>query len=446
MMGIVEVVTHLGPLAKRLRKTSGADSVILVDKSYRAQLTRAQTGKFLEDYYLVHGDASAQNIQLLESMGEHAFTRVNPIQILDDQIMTQYLLQDSLGRLMGYWLTFEDKAVLDLTEVGLFKKQYSYGFLVLVILSLLLILLYQLQRKAEAGRNYYRSILDATSDIVLVTKGKQLIDANVPLFEFFSEYINIKDFLKHHDCVCHTFEPGAGLLQKYMFGEFWIDYVLQHPEKEHIAKIMRQGKEHYFRVKAAVVQSNEEGLVSIIMHDMTEQQQYKKRLEKQAETDELTGIANRLVFNRKLSEEVTRAHRYQNPLCLAIFDIDLFKSVNDEFGHDVGDEVLRTISSVVSSLLRETDIFCRIGGEEFAIVMPETELKDARVVSERLRKSVAELSEELVPKPLTVSVGLSHMTRWDSNKSLFKKSDKALYQAKDSGRNQVITAEDEQSS
>ncbi len=133
-------------------------------------------------------------------------------------------------------------------------------------------------------------------------------------------------------------------------------------------------------------------------------------------------------------------------MCLAIFDIDLFKSVNDEFGHDVGDEVLRTISSVVSSLLRETDIFCRIGGEEFAIVMPETELKDARVVSERLRKSVAELSEELVPKPLTVSVGLSHMTRWDSNKSLFKKSDKALYQAKDSGRNQVITAEDEQSS
>ncbi len=440
-LGMLEVVSHLTSLAERLAKIQRISSVILVDKRYKAQLTRADKTRFLNDFYIVNENFKTYDIELLQQFGEAQFTKIVPIQKLNGTVITQYVIEDSLGRLMGYWFAFEDLSTVDLTEVRLLNKQYLYGSVIVSFLSLLLVLIYVLRQKAEEGRKYYRNILNATSEIILVSDHSKIIDANKLFFDFYSEFKDLKAFLKHYECICDTFESGNGFLQKYVDGKYWLDYALDHVDQEHIVKISKDDKPYYFQVKVALVQLSETPLYSIIMHDVTKQELYRMRLEYQAETDPLTGIANRLVFNKKLTEEVTRANRYQNPLCLAVFDMDHFKSINDEFGHDTGDHVLRIVSGEVTSLLRETDIFCRIGGEEFAVIMPETELHDAKMVMERLRASV-ELLSDGVAAQLSISIGVSRLSRWDSDSSFFKKTDEALYRAKKAGRNRVVVSDE----
>jgi len=441
MLGMIEIITHMDALSKRLSKTQKLSSVILVDKRFQQQLVNADKNRFLNGFYIVNSDAEADSLDRLQAMTEQRFAQIMPVQVADGKVVTQYLLVDSLGRLMGYWFTFTDLADIDWTDLRLLNKQYLYTSIIVTSLVLLLLWIYALQRKTEKRRKYYRNILNATSEIILVTNRTKIIDANQLFFDFYSDYRSIGEFLKHYDCVCETFEEGNGYLQKQMGEQYWLDYVLENADQEHIAKVSKDGQPHYFQVKVASIELDGELLYPIILHDVTQQIIYKKQLEHIAETDSLTGIANRLVFNRRLSEEINRANRYEKDLCLALFDIDHFKSINDNYGHDAGDRVLKLLSMNVSSMLRETDLFCRVGGEEFGIIMPETQLQDARMVMERLRIAVANIND-LDVKNLTISIGLSYMVRWDSDTVLFKKTDLALYKAKKAGRNCVMIGEE----
>jgi diguanylate cyclase (GGDEF)-like protein len=195
-------------------------------------------------------------------------------------------------------------------------------------------------------------------------------------------------------------------------------------------------------VKVAQIDIYEKPLFSVIMHDITSQELYKQQLEYLSETDVLTGVSNRLVFNRTLVKEIQRAHRYHSELSLLMFDIDFFKNINDSYGHDVGDQVLITLCEIISQLLRETDVFCRVGGEEFAIIMVETNLEQATQTAERLRKAIEDMEKGVLPTSLTVSFGVAAMTRWDSDKTIFRRADEALYQAKENGRNRVEVAQE----
>lgn len=164
-------------------------------------------------------------------------------------------------------------------------------------------------------------------------------------------------------------------------------------------------------------------------------------LERQAHTDFLTGVANRRYFMELAEAELSRSLRYNTPMSLLIFDIDHFKCVNDNFGHKTGDLVLQAISAELKQVLREVDIFGRIGGEEFAIVMPDTGLESARFAAERLRQAVARaelLTDTEERLHITISLGLVALsTEINDIKSLLKAADEALYVAKNSGRNLV---------
>lgn len=166
-------------------------------------------------------------------------------------------------------------------------------------------------------------------------------------------------------------------------------------------------------------------------------------LEKQATTDSLTGIFNRGHFLKCAQIELDRAQRYNHALVLLMLDIDHFKQINDSYGHRVGDETLRQFSRLCQENLRSTDVFGRIGGEEFAILLPETDPKTAENVAQRLRQ---ELSQLIIPTEknsvhFTVSIGLALLRRNDDIDSLMQRADTALYQAKREGRNRVILSE-----
>ena len=158
-----------------------------------------------------------------------------------------------------------------------------------------------------------------------------------------------------------------------------------------------------------------------------------------ATLDALTNLNNRRQFETRLKQEIAITKRQNNPLCAMMIDIDFFKKVNDTYGHASGDEVLRTVASVIKAQLRESDIPARYGGEEFAVLLPYTHIEEAKIVSERLRKAVEETTVQLddLTINVTISMGLAEFTQDETGEELFERADKALYEAKESGRNRV---------
>jgi len=162
-------------------------------------------------------------------------------------------------------------------------------------------------------------------------------------------------------------------------------------------------------------------------------------------TDQLTGLHNRRYMGRHLNTLISNAEKSGRPIAFLILDIDHFKSVNDTYGHDIGDEVLREFASRISANVRGIDLACRYGGEEFVVVMPETDMELASTVAERLRRSVETSAFAISRAPhnlnITISIGIaSSQGTGDSADSLLHRADQALYRAKREGRNRVVAA------
>jgi diguanylate cyclase (GGDEF)-like protein len=168
---------------------------------------------------------------------------------------------------------------------------------------------------------------------------------------------------------------------------------------------------------------------------------YVERVKQLAYLDGLTGIFNRRFFELRIMEEIERARRYQTGMAVIMADIDQFKRLNDEFGHLLGDEVLRQVSSLFHQQLRKMDVVCRYGGEEFGILLAQVNGDEAMVVAGKLRKMVAAWQFPGVPRTITVSAGTAvfpeHGTTRDD---LVRAADTALYAAKQAGRNRVCLA------
>ena len=164
------------------------------------------------------------------------------------------------------------------------------------------------------------------------------------------------------------------------------------------------------------------------------------QLERLATTDSLTGLANRRCLFEHLEQEVYRARRYGTPLSLVMFDIDHFKRINDSWGHAAGDGVLRKIALETHRLLRKTDRAGRYGGEEFVVLLPETDLAEAMLLAHRLTQSISSMvitPEHGSPISVTVSAGVAALAPDESGEELILHADQALYRAKQGGRNRV---------
>jgi len=163
--------------------------------------------------------------------------------------------------------------------------------------------------------------------------------------------------------------------------------------------------------------------------------------QKNAMQDALTKLPNRLAWNQRLDYEFSRWHRYQSPLVVVIWDIDDFKKVNDTYGHKAGDKVLTTIATLLKDRVRETDFIARFGGEEFVMLLPETEVAPAQAVVEKLRKAVEDCEFHHGEKrvAITVSGGMTQFKKGDTPETAFERSDQFLYKAKASGKNRCYS-------
>jgi two-component system, cell cycle response regulator len=162
-----------------------------------------------------------------------------------------------------------------------------------------------------------------------------------------------------------------------------------------------------------------------------------RRLEELSLTDSLTRVANRRAFDERIAAGFEHARRYERALSLVLVDIDRFKTINDKYGHDAGDHVLRAVADAIADNSRHSDFVARIGGEEFAILLPETPLFEAMQFGEKLRCSIAVAPN--TPERVTISIGIANMPHSliKNAADLFHAADQALYRAKANGRNRV---------
>ena len=159
--------------------------------------------------------------------------------------------------------------------------------------------------------------------------------------------------------------------------------------------------------------------------------------------DQLTGIPNRRAYQARLAEERRRTKREGKAMCLVIWDIDHFKSINDRYGHQMGDKVLACVAQKITQRLRGSDFTARFGGEEFVSLLPDCEIDDALQLTDQLRREIAccdQVSEQGLLE-VTLSCGIAKLDPEESDRALFARADVALYRAKRQGRNRVCLAD-----
>jgi len=204
------------------------------------------------------------------------------------------------------------------------------------------------------------------------------------------------------------------------------------------------GKRYDLWLRVAALNDDEEELSRIIVtiEDITKRKKKENYLKRVAREDSLTGLLNHKAISNRLEEEFNRCRRYNEPISCLMVDIDYFKPINDNFGHQIGDKMLKQVALFLKKLLRTTDLIGRYGGDEFLVILNGTEQEGAQVAAERIRESVFGKKFKLTPKVVisnTLSIGV---TSYPANKAKTTKdfvllADKALYQAKADGRNCV---------
>jgi diguanylate cyclase (GGDEF)-like protein len=437
LLGVVEVISQFQPLIDRLG-LSQTQSLVVADRRHMPKLILSRTGEFIDGYYVVNTEPASGLKDRIQQLGIGNLIGQEAYLVKDDWFYTHVPIFNVDGEPEGYWLIEKPVDSFDFGSVDLLLDRYVIIGAVVILMLLLLGLVFVSRQQVFLERNYYRDIIDSASDILYVTNLTRILDANRHFFDLFSDFECLDEFHKHYRCVCDVFEPGEGLLSEHIDGIYWIQYILNHPGETHKAKIIRNNQTYYYAIKIQPLQDDLFGQFTVAMQDITELEKTQHQLAYLSQTDELTGIGNRLFFNKSLSHEIARAQRYKVPLCLAMFDIDHFKSINDTLGHDIGDQVLVELCKVVAKGLRETDIFCRYGGEEFIIMLLETEMGEAQMVTERLLKAVAEHDFKSLPgQCLTCSFGLTCFHDGDTENTLLKRVDQALYSSKNDGRNRV---------
>jgi diguanylate cyclase (GGDEF)-like protein len=295
-----------------------------------------------------------------------------------------------------------------------------------------------LERENKIQRDILQYIIDSDNNMSLITGTNQIIFANHSFLNFFNVY-DIHEFNVKYPSYWSIFTGDSPnfMSQTLIKEELSQDtnlYTLieKTDEAKRVLTLKdKEGKVQSFFVGIAKI--NEINYF-ITLTNITKLELQRENTMKKAYTDNLTGIYNRNKFEEVFEYELNRSKRYHQPLSMAILDIDHFKNVNDTFGHLIGDEILVMLAHNIKQNTRETDLFARWGGEEFVMLFINTHADSALKLAENLRILIENL-EHLTAGKITISFGITELKENDTLESMLERADKALYKAKNSGRN-----------
>lgn len=349
-------------------------------------------------------------------------------------------------------VTLETSAYLVILSDGKYISHmifnYTMAFLTLSLLVLLLIARYYRNRhfRLKLAENHkelasshrrLKTIIDNQDNMIVITDGTHMIEVNAKVLEYFGK-TSFEQLKEEHTCICETFLPYKDRFYTDILPEAsaWVGYLQSIPPKRRIVTMKNiHGDENSFQVK--INKYGEDGSSIITFTDITDLLSEQTELKYQAQHDKLTDIFNRQKIDSVIASICSSQDQRKTSIGIAIFDIDHFKKINDLYGHDTGDEVLKSVASLIKRNLRKEDIFGRWGGEEFLIIFKDMTLTEVESKAESLRQALENHKDHRFPS-ITASFGLTMLKSDDTPKTLLKRADVALYEAKSKGRNSLV--------
>jgi diguanylate cyclase (GGDEF)-like protein/PAS domain S-box-containing protein len=293
------------------------------------------------------------------------------------------------------------------------------------------------KKQEQQVREQLQKFIDTQNSIVVLSDGDHIKFANKMFYEFFG-YEALSSFEQTYQCICHHFiedEIFFHLGKVTPDDANWIESLRKLSGRQRVVSMEDiEGVQHAFSV--SINPYDEENYV-VSFTDISDTMLEKLQLTKQATVDDLTGAYNRLYFNQVIQQLLHRHYRNSFGTGVIFFDIDHFKTINDTYGHDVGDEVLKTIVSVVKRYSRDDDKLIRWGGEEFVIIMATEAVEGIRKNAEHIRSIIEHTVFNPLDQRVTCSFGCAMHDERDDIMQTIKRADEALYRAKEGGRNRV---------
>ncbi len=362
-------------------------------------------------------------------------------------VMVSILLYLSVTSVRMVVAVSENFELLAFSASNLINTVYFVTVLICTILTVIGLLLMTWERDEQlikASEIRLRTLFENTSDTVLILdNNSSILDCNTAALKMFG-------------CPSKQTFLSTNLVDLYPSKQSNAGDSIKL-EKQHITKAIQESSHRYewtywnmvtrktFPAEVLMNSMYIQGqlVLQAVIRDISERKQLQLELERQAHLDYLTGLFTRGYFMTVAEAELVRAIRYKTSISLLMIDIDYFKKINDSNGHKAGDTVLRKLAEIFHCTLRKVDHAGRWGGEEFTIMLPETDINQAKEVAERLRELVYATQIEIergINITFTISVGVSTLTPENQDlEHLLNMADKALYVAKESGRNQVVT-------
>jgi diguanylate cyclase (GGDEF)-like protein len=296
------------------------------------------------------------------------------------------------------------------------------------------------EKEQQKNNELLQGIMNTENNILIVSGRNELIFANRAFLKF-SNANTKEEFVEKKGQIFNMFIERNGFLHNGLLkkDESFIELLLRSSDiqrKVLMTDAQNGSDTSTFYIDITAFGDANEKVYLLNFTNITQMEIEKKEIEKKAYIDTLTGVFNRNKFDEVLGYEIKQANRYYSGLSMAIVDIDHFKQFNDTYGHIVGDQVLSLLAKTIQKNIRDTDIFARWGGEEFVVLMPSTNINEAKIAVENLRKKVEQIRLENISN-ITASFGVTQFLEHDNEEEIFKRADKALYMAKENGRNCV---------
>jgi len=309
-------------------------------------------------------------------------------------------------------------------------------YIILLFISTLIFWIFLELYYSKKYTNFIKSFLNSNTNITILYENNKIIFINSIGLDFFS-VSSFEEFNNTYADISQLFLPDENCMDKHTYGKKWFDIVKNNKSNYIRVKLFskRDKMNYYFNINISKLQNNN---YLLSFNDITKLESERVIIKKEAEYDALTEVYNRVKFNKVLQDMIYKANRYDFKFSIILLDIDHFKSINDTYGHNIGDKVLVELSRLINMCLRDNDIIARWGGEEFVILSESTSVKEASKFALRLKNIVNDYSFTEVGK-VTCSFGVTEFKIGDTQTLLFERVDKALYEAKHNGRNQVVT-------